>query len=93
MSAAVGELSAQKLCGNKSARTQRSIQEFGSIAWIEKRFQALSECGRYELRGVYVDGRFEWRGRLVATDELIAASWDRSYVDELIERHARGGVR
>lgn len=57
--------------------------------WLNSsKFSALSSCKRYELAGRYIDGYFAWRGRVIQTDELVASSQDRGYVELKCELHA-----
>lgn len=59
------------------------------MTWLlSSKLSAFSSCGRYELTGRYDNGHFAWRGRLVQTDELIASSADRIYVEIACYRHA-----
>jgi hypothetical protein len=48
---------------------------------------ARSEDGIYELAGRYINGSFAWRARVIATDELVASSHDRRYVEQCVDRH------
>lgn len=56
--------------------------------WLHKRFQSLSDDGRYELHAQWTNGLFAWRGRVVQTDELVASSADRTFVMLRCESHA-----
>lgn len=47
-----------------------------------------SECQRYELRARWDGSHFAWRGRFIATDELVWSSADRSHVEQRCEAHA-----
>lgn len=51
-------------------------------------YSATDERGIYELYGAYRGRGFEWRARVIATDGLLASSWDRGYVESVVERHA-----
>ncbi len=55
-------------------------------------FYAISGCEQYELTGRYTDGHFAWRGRLIATDRLIASSQDRGYVERQCAADARAAI-
>jgi hypothetical protein len=48
---------------------------------------ARSACGVYEIAGRYINGSFAWRARVIATDELVASSHDRRYVEQCVDRH------
>jgi hypothetical protein len=57
--------------------------------WTTRGQCATSDDGRYEMRGAYAEkGHFEWRGRVVDTDQLVCASADREIVKLNCERHA-----
>lgn len=56
--------------------------------WLHKRWLSLSDDRRYELHAQWTGGHFEWRGRVIATDELVAASHDREFVRRRCEEHA-----
>lgn len=59
------------------------------MKWLDSsKFNALSDCGRYELAGRYINGNFAWRGRVIQTDELVASSQDRGFVELMCELHA-----
>lgn len=57
--------------------------------WLDSsKFSALSDCKRYELAGRYINGHFAWRVRVIQTDELVASSQDRGFVELMCELHA-----
>lgn len=56
-------------------------------------FSATDARGVYELHGSWRSFGFEWRARVIATDELVQASWDRVHVEACVVRHAARAVR
>lgn len=62
--------------------------------WLEThKLASVSACGTYAMRGAFLDSGFAWRARVIATDVLVASSWDRGYVDSCVDRHAANGVQ
>jgi hypothetical protein len=60
-----------------------------SLLWLPTVGQETrSTCGRYEARGGYFGGSYAWRGRCVATDDLVCSSADLSMVKAVCARHA-----
>lgn len=57
------------------------------MEWIRKSLnEASSDCGRYRVRGGYVDGNY-WRATFVPTGKLIVASSDKEFVKLRCEMH------
>lgn len=59
------------------------------MTWLN----GISADGVYELHGQFRDRGYEWRARVIATNVLVAASWDKGYVESAVERHAANVAR
>lgn len=43
-------------------------------------------------QGCWLNNGYAYRARVIETDELVQASWDRCYVEACVKRHAEMGL-
>jgi hypothetical protein len=62
-----------------------------ALKWLKQStWHAVSECGRYEMRGKFDPNGNFWNAFLVSTGQLICASSDKAFVKGRCEAHASG---